>query len=102
MRYPLITLLFCFGWNTYSQAPLADSLDQIDRIDFKKAEAEVRVLPKEKRVSGTIAYKFQVLKSIDSFYIDARNMNFDEVLLNDELVKPRNTGQRIWIKNELS
>ncbi len=102
MRYPLIILLFCFGWNTYSQAPLADSLDQINSIDFKKAEAEIRVLPKEKRVSGTIEYNFQILKSIDSFYVDARNMNFDEVLLNEKSVAFRNTDQRIWIKNELS
>ncbi|SKB61607.1 aminopeptidase N [Salegentibacter holothuriorum] len=102
MKYPLITLFFCFCWNAYSQTPIADSLNQINSIDFKKAEAEIRVLPKEKRVSGTIKYSFETLKSIDSFYVDARNMNFDEVLLNDEPVKPRNTGQRIWIKNELS
>ncbi len=102
MRYPLIILLFCFGWNSYSQAPLADSLDQINSIDFKKAEAEIRVLPQEKRVSGTIEYTFQTLKSIDSFYVDARNMNFDEVLLNEKSVAFRNTDQRIWIKNELS
>lgn len=102
MRYPLITLLFCFGWNTYSQAPLSDSLDQINSIDFKKAEAEVRVLPKEKRVSGTIKYNFQILKSIDSFYVDARNMNFDKILLNEKSVAFRNTGQRLWIKNEFS
>ena len=102
MRYPLITLLFCFGWNTYSQAPLADSLDQINSIDFKKAEAEVRVFPKEKRVSGTIKYNFQILKSIDSFYVDARNMNFDKILLNEKSLAFRNTGQRLWIKNEFS
>ncbi|OEY73453.1 M1 family metallopeptidase [Salegentibacter salarius] len=102
MRYPLIILFFCFGWNTYSQAPLADSLDQINSIDFKKAEAEIRVIPEEKQVSGTIEYNFQILKSIDSFYVDARNMNFDEVLLNEKSVAFRNTDQRIWIKNELS
>lgn len=102
MRYPLIILLFCFGLKTYSQAPLADSLDQINSVDFKKAEAEIWVLPKEKRVSGTIEYNFQILKSIDSFYVDARNMNFDEVLLNEKSVAFRNTDQRIWIKNEFS
>ncbi|WP_037319551.1 M1 family metallopeptidase [Salegentibacter sp. Hel_I_6] len=101
MKYPLIAFFFCFCWNTYSQAPLADSLDQINNINFKKAEAEILVSPKEKSVSGTIKYDFYVLKSIDSFYVDARNMQFDEVLLNGESTKFRNTGQRIWIKNEL-
>ncbi|PRX43334.1 M1 family metallopeptidase [Salegentibacter salegens] len=102
MKYPLIAFFFCCCWNTYSQSPIADSLDQINSIDFKKAEAEILVLPQEERVSGTVKYNFEILRSIDSFYVDARNIDLDEVLLNGEPVTSRNTGQRIWIKNEIN
>ncbi len=102
MKYSFITLLFCCSWNFYSQAPIADSLNQIENIDFIKADAEIFVDPVNKEVSGDINYEFENLKSIDSFYVDARNMNFDEVLLNGESKNFRNTGARIWIKNEIN
>ncbi|TDN86422.1 aminopeptidase N [Salegentibacter sp. 24] len=81
--------------------PIADSLDQIDHIDFKRAEAEIFLNPEKKKVSGEITYNFDMLKSIDSFYVDARNINFEEVLLNGASKDFRNSGARIWITNQL-
>ncbi|MBZ9731068.1 M1 family metallopeptidase [Salegentibacter sp. JZCK2] len=101
MKYPLIALLCCFFLNIYAQSPIVDSLNQINSIDFKKAEAEIFILPKKKEIRGEVSYNFEVLKSIDSFYVDARNINFEKVLLNGEPKNFRNTGARIWIKNEL-
>jgi len=101
MKYPLVAIFCCFLWNSQAQTPIADSLDQIKSIDFKKAKAKVFVLPKQKMVSGSVNYNFEILKSIDSFYIDARNMEFEEVSLNGSPKDFRNSGARIWIKNEL-
>jgi aminopeptidase N len=102
MKYSFIALLFCCSWNFYSQAPIADSLNQVENIDFITADAEIFVDPVNKEVSGEINYEFEILKSIDSFYVDARNMNFDEVLLNGEQKNYRNSGGRIWMKNEIN
>ncbi|MBI6118457.1 M1 family metallopeptidase [Salegentibacter maritimus] len=102
MKYFLFSWLFCFSWCTYSQSPIADSLDQINSINFQKAEAEILVIPKEKRITGVVKYNFEILKPLDSFYIDARSMIVDEVLLNDEPATSRNNGKRIWIKNNLA
>ncbi|WP_289023159.1 M1 family metallopeptidase [uncultured Salegentibacter sp.] len=102
MKYFLFSWLFCFSWCTYSQSPIADSLDQINSINFQKAEAEILVIPKEKRITGVVKYNFEILKPLDSFYIDARSMIVDEVLLNEEPATSRNNGKRIWIKNNLA
>ncbi|MBZ9631926.1 M1 family metallopeptidase [Salegentibacter sp. LM13S] len=102
MRYSFIALLCCWSWTFYSQTPIADSLNQIESIDFVKADAEIFVNPVSEEISGEINYNFNILKSIDSFYVDSRNINFDEVLLNGKPNNFRNTGARIWIKNELS
>ena len=98
MKYSLFTLLFFNGFIGFCQTPIADSLDQIKNVDFKKAQAEISIIPQKEKVSGNIRYEFEILGSTDSIYVDARNMKFDEVLLNKKPVAVRNTGQRLWVK----
>ncbi|HSI71114.1 MAG TPA: M1 family metallopeptidase [Gillisia sp.] len=74
-------------------------LKQTDYIDFTEVEAEVSIHPRAGAIEGTAKYKFEVLRDIDSVYIDARNMDFSLVELNGKKVPYSNTGSRLWIKN---
>lgn len=98
MKYFLVGILLLCGAFGFCQTPIADSLDQINTVDFKKAKAKITIFPKEEKVNGEINYEFDILQAIDSIYIDARNMEFDEVLLNNKKVAFRNSGERIWLR----
>ena len=68
---------------------------QINNVDFIKCEAFVSPNASEKTISGTIAYEFKVKKAIDTIKIDAKNMEFSEVILNGKSVKFKNSGKTL-------
>ena len=70
---------------------------QTDFIDFTAATATISVDTSKKSVSGTVVYDFEVLKAIDSVFIDAQKMQFDKVLLDDKTVKIHNDTKKLWI-----
>jgi aminopeptidase N len=52
---------------------------------------------KEKSVSGFVDYQFEVLKRIDTIKIDAKNMEFTKVQLNNKEAVFINTGKQLQI-----
>ena len=46
--------------------------------------AKLKIIPDSGTVNGLIAYKFDVVRPIDSIYLDARQMNIEYVYLNNE------------------
>lgn len=78
----------------------ADAYSQLDFIDFKRAKANIRVLPKQQKVKGKIAYEFTVLSGTDSLFIDAKNMQFQSVQLNGGSVNYKIKDSKIWIFSE--
>jgi len=56
---------------------------QTTKVDFLTADALVALNASDKKVVGTMVYQFKVLKNIDTIRIDAKNMNFDQVLINN-------------------
>ncbi len=70
-----------------------------DKVDFIRGEVFIEPIPKEKKINGTAIYQFDVLKDIDSVFLDAKNMDFSLVQLNDKKVNYSNTGNIISIKN---
>lgn len=64
-------------------------------IDFKTLDARVHIMPQKGEISGDLHYTFEVLKPVDSIFIDAREMSFQEVLLNGKEVKFENDQQRL-------
>ncbi|MNX36169.1 Aminopeptidase N [compost metagenome] len=52
---------------------------------------------KEKSVSGFVDYQFEVLKRIDTIKIDAKNMEFTKVRLNNKEAVFINTGKQLQI-----
>ncbi len=59
---------------------------QADVVDFKQATVEVEIDPFEKEVRGQVVFRFSLLKTTDSIFLDARDMNITAVALNDEKI----------------
>jgi aminopeptidase N len=74
---------------------------QVDFVDFKTAKANINFNDLiKKELVGTVSYEFEILKDIDSVYIDAINMKFYNVDLNGKKTDFRNDFKRIWIKHK--
>ena len=71
--------------------------DQSLKVDFKNVAAEISILPKEKEVKGNVRYQFEILAATDSIYIDAKNMQFERVFLNNAMVEFHNDNNRLWL-----
>ncbi|MEX0315780.1 MAG: M1 family metallopeptidase [Allomuricauda sp.] len=68
-----------------------------DNVDFIRAEVNIEPIPVEKKIKGTVRYQFNVLKDVDSVFLDAQNMNFSSVLIDLKKAKHSNDGKRISI-----
>ena len=68
---------------------------QYKNVDFKSAVGKITVDPIKNKVSGKVLYDFDVLKLVDTIYIDAQNMTFDNVCINNKKVDYKNSGKKI-------
>ncbi len=68
---------------------------QTKQVDFIKCSAILYPAVATKSISGTITYDFKVNQTIDTIKIDAKNMEFSNVMINDELVKFKNSGKSL-------
>ncbi|MDO1500413.1 M1 family metallopeptidase [Winogradskyella maritima] len=73
---------------------------QTDYVDFTHAKAMITVNPDSASVSGHVIYKFNIEKSVDSIYVDARSMTISEVKLNDEVIPFEYNNHKLIIKKE--
>lgn len=71
-----------------------------DKVDFVRADVFVEAFPEEKRINGAVTYEFQVLKDVDSIFLDAVKIDFLSVLLDLEKVKFTNDGETISVKRK--
>lgn len=72
---------------------------QVDRVDFTVCKASVVPNATTKSIKGIVNYEFTVLKPIDTIFIDAVTMNFNQVMLNDKEASYVNTGKKIGFYN---
>ncbi len=98
MKYFQLVLCILSGLSVFAQTE--ESINQTDKADFSRIEAEVSIYPEKQEVEGDVLYFFDVLQPVDSIYIDAVNMQFTDVLLNGKKVKFSNNGKRIWLKKK--
>ena len=68
-------------------------------VDFKTVSGQLSLNAKEKSVSGSVDYQFEVLKPIDTIKIDAKNMEFTKVQINNKEAVFVNTGKQLQIVN---
>ena len=70
---------------------------QTQFVDFKSVSGQLSLNAKEKSVSGSIKYQFAVLKPIDTIKIDAKNMEFSQVKIDNQDAVFVNTGKELQI-----
>lgn len=75
MKYLLLLFSF-FSWS-----------QQISKVDFKTASANITVWGLERKVTGNVTYEFDVKESIDTIKIDGQKMTFTEVKINNKPVQ---------------
>ncbi len=94
-----ILLLFALVFHFMGYAQYDNSLDQTKNVDFLKVNAEISISPKNEIVEGDANYHFKTLSPQDSIFIDAKNMDFSDVLLDGKKIAFSNDGSRIWVKS---
>jgi aminopeptidase N len=72
---------------------------QTQFVDFKSVSAQLKLNPVEKLVSGSVDFQFEIVKSVDTIKIDAKNMEFTKVKINQKEVAFVNTGKELQIIN---
>ena len=70
---------------------------QIDKVDFIKCHVVVTPFFSDKSIYGNIYYEFEVKNDIDTIRIDAKNMKFDDLLLNGKKVKYKNNSKELLL-----
>ncbi len=94
MKIKLVFILLFATLFSFSQ--------QTDYVDFKKIEAVLGVYEQSTDTIFGVPYKieFDILKRTDSIYLDAKNMNLEEVYLNKKTVDYKVTKNQIIIYNK--
>jgi aminopeptidase N len=70
---------------------------QTKSVDFKSVSGQLTLNAKEKSIAGSVHYSLEVLNPIDTIKIDAQNMSFTAVKLNDMPVPYLNTAKQLQI-----
>ncbi|KAF2506846.1 M1 family metallopeptidase [Flavobacterium zhairuonense] len=70
---------------------------QTQYVDFKSASGQLKLNAKEKSISGFVDYDFTVLKPIDTIKVDAKNMEFSNVKINNHNAVFVNSGKQLAI-----
>ena len=70
---------------------------QTKSVDFKSVYGQLTINPVEKSVSGSVRYWFTVLKPIDTLKIDAQNMTFSEVEINEKKIEFTTNGKQLLL-----
>ena len=85
MRYLLLFVsVFSFGQQTKS-------------VDFTSVLAKIEINPLDKSVSGEVTYNFEVNNTIDTIKIDAQNIDFFNLKINNIEVKYSNNKKQILL-----
>ncbi|WP_298392407.1 M1 family metallopeptidase [Flavobacterium sp.] len=80
-------LLLFFSFLSFGQ--------QITKVDFIKCDAKINPNFNLKSIEGIVTYEFKVISEIDSIRIDAKNIDFKEVLINGKSVNFKNNKKEL-------
>jgi hypothetical protein len=64
-------------------------------VNFKSVLGKIEINPIDKSVSGEVTYDFEVTSTIDTIRIDAQNMTFTNLKINNSIVNYKNLGKKI-------
>ncbi|MCW5515382.1 M1 family metallopeptidase [Muriicola sp. Z0-33] len=69
-------------------------------VDFTHGAVSLSIDPEKREIKGEVIYSFHVLNKVDSVFLDARNMAFNSVLLNNRNVNYNINGKHIIIRKK--
>lgn len=93
MRYFLVLFITFLSFSAKAQ--------QTEIVDFTSVYAELDLRTnKSHQVVASVDYTFDILKSTDSIYLDAKGVMVDYSSLNSKTIKVYNDGNKLWIKSE--
>lgn len=72
-----------------------------DKIDFVRAEVLIEPTPSENRIKGDVAYYFKVIEDVDSMYLDAVDIDFSMVYMDENKIDYDYNGKKIIIKTKM-
>jgi len=70
---------------------------QTQYVDFKSVSGQLTLNAKEKTIVGVIDYQFEVLKPLDTIKIDAKNMEFSKVQIDNKNAVFVNSGKQLQL-----
>ncbi len=74
---------------------------QAEYVDFIKAKIDIlKIHPEGKEIGGEFTFTFNILKDIDSIYLNERGFNHSSFMLNGTLLDPEYDGKNVIIRNK--
>jgi aminopeptidase N len=70
---------------------------QTAKVDFTTLKASLQPNAIEKSISGQIEYQFNVVSAIDTIRIDAKNMTFSDLKINNKVVPFKNNNKELLL-----
>ncbi|WDO12258.1 M1 family metallopeptidase [Flavobacterium sp. WW92] len=70
---------------------------QLQKVDFKTLNATLSLDTVNKKIAGKTTYVFEVLSTIDTIRIDAKNMSFSNLKINNNTVEFKNSGKELLL-----
>lgn len=90
-------IIFCVAFVWLS---LCVTAQQTEYIDFKSGTVDITFGDlSKKEVMGTVAYQVDVLKTVDSIFLDARNFTEIKYILDDSITGNLYNGKQLIIKH---
>jgi len=72
-----------------------------DKVDFVHAKVLIEPTPSENRINGSVTYQFDVIEDVSSVYLDAVDLEFSSVFLDQTKIDFDYNGRKITIKKKL-
>ena len=70
---------------------------QTQFVDFKSVNAHLKLNTTDKSIAGSVEYQFDILKPTDTIKIDAKDMEFTKIRINQKEVNFINTGKQLQL-----
>lgn len=85
----LFYFLFFFTLNISAQS--------LPKVDFVSATSDLYINSDRKSISGNVTYVFEVKSAVDTIKIDAINMHFQNLKINNKKVDFKNSGKELQL-----
>lgn len=101
MKLPFYNFLLPFVLFVMVLGPDALLSQQIEKLDFKTAAIDIRINPYDSLVEGSVTYMITAMANTDSIYIDARDLIFRNIKLNNKRTKTFYDQKRLVLYKNL-